>query len=190
MKWRCWSSAWANTSRSGRAAIPPRPRRSDVAAQHWNDAAPGRGGWPLWTAAPGAHPRPGQSWDRPREGSEWHEWVDDTPGPIVRPYAMVRGRTRARHDVFDLVAFVVAMADSLNEWTGAQPEHLTILGLCRTPRSVAEVISYMNLPMGVVRVLLGDLLDLAAIQVGSPADPGTQPSLQVVKEVLDGLRAL
>ncbi|MEV6995748.1 DUF742 domain-containing protein [Streptomyces sp. NPDC093228] len=103
---------------------------------------------------------------------------------------MVRGRTQARHDVFDLVAFVVTVADSLYGWPDTQPEHLTILGLCRTPRSVAEVISNMNLPMGVVRVLLGDLLDLAAIQVGGPADSGTQPSLQLIKEVLDGLRAL
>jgi hypothetical protein len=129
------------------------------------------------------------------EGSSDHQWVDEAAGPVVRPYAMVRGRTRARQDVFDLVAFVVATVDSLDGWQDGwqerEPEHQAILALCRRPRSVAEVAASLSLPVGVVRVLLGDLLELEAIRVREPVAAATgRPSLRVIREVLDGLRAL
>ncbi|WP_338017474.1 DUF742 domain-containing protein [Streptomyces adustus] len=45
----------------------------------------------------------------------------------------------------------------------------------------------MNLPTGVVRVLLGDLLDMGAIKVRERVE---RPSVQLIREVLTGLRAL
>ncbi|MER5601559.1 DUF742 domain-containing protein [Streptomyces sp. NPDC002265] len=113
------------------------------------------------------------------------DWVDD--GPLVRPYALVRGRTRARHDVFDLVAFVVALVDTLHGWIHIEPEHTRLLILCRRPVSVSELSAGANLPIGVVRVLLGDLLDMGAIRVREPSE---RPSPQLIREVLTGLRAL
>ncbi|MCA1223161.1 DUF742 domain-containing protein [Streptomyces sp. 8L] len=118
------------------------------------------------------------------------EWVDDAAGPVVRPYAMVRGRTRNEGYWFDLVAFVVSCVDTLQHRVEMQPEHEAILTLCRKPRPVGEVAARMNLPVGVVRVLLGDLLDARAIRVRRPADPSARPSLRLLKEVLEGLRAL
>ncbi|MFF7330797.1 DUF742 domain-containing protein [Streptomyces sp. NPDC090306] len=118
------------------------------------------------------------------------EWVDDAAGPVVRPYAMVRGRTRNQGYWFDLVAFVVASVDSLQHLVEMQPEHRAILALCRTPRPVGEVAARMNLPVGVVRVLLGDLLEARAIRVRQPPEPGGRPNVRLVKEVLEGLRAL
>ncbi|WP_329295780.1 DUF742 domain-containing protein [Streptomyces sp. NBC_01455] len=113
------------------------------------------------------------------------DWMDD--GPLVRPYALVRGRTRARQDVFDLVAFVVAMVETLNGWIYTEPEHAILLGLCRQPISVSELSASTNLPIGVVRVLLGDLLDMGAIRVREPME---RPNAQLIREVLVGLRAL
>ncbi|MEU3795544.1 DUF742 domain-containing protein [Streptomyces fructofermentans] len=113
------------------------------------------------------------------------EWVDD--GPLVRPYALVKGRTRARQDVFDLVAFVVALADTLHGWMNIEPEHSRLLYLCRRPVSVSELSAGANLPIGVVRVLLGDLLDMGAIRVREPME---RPNAQLIREVLTGLRAL
>lgn len=118
------------------------------------------------------------------------EWVDGAAGPVVRPYAMVRGRTQARHDLFDLVAFVVAVGDGLPGWSDTEPEHLAILAICQRPCSVAEIAGRLRLPVGVVRVLLGDLLGLGAIRMSRPDGAGRRPSLQTMREVLDGLRAL
>ncbi|MFB7493849.1 DUF742 domain-containing protein [Streptomyces sp. NPDC056161] len=118
------------------------------------------------------------------------EWVDDAAGPVVRPYAMVRGRTRNEGYWFDLVAYVVATVATLPPDVGMQPEHRAILALCRTPRPVGEVAARMNLPVGVVRVLLGDLFSMRAIRVRQPADPAARPSVRLIREVLEGLRAL
>ncbi|MCZ9347503.1 DUF742 domain-containing protein [Streptomyces sp. TRM76130] len=117
-------------------------------------------------------------------------WVDEEAGPVVRPYAMVRGRTRNEGYFFDLVAFVMATADTLQHEVEMQPEHRAILTLCRRPRPVGEVAARMNLPVGVVRVLLGDLFNARAIRVRQPADPAARPSVHMIREVLEGLRAL
>jgi hypothetical protein len=118
------------------------------------------------------------------------QWVDDAAGPVVRPYAVVRGRTTAGRHVLDLVAFVVTVAEGTLPWMQLQPEHWAILDLCRTPRSVTEVAAWMRIPVGVVRVLLGDLLDVRAVRVREPDVTAGRPSARVIEEVLAGLRAL
>jgi hypothetical protein len=62
--------------------------------------------------------------------------------------------------------------------------------LCQNPTSVAELATQLDLPVGTVRVLLGDLLDRGYIRTRSPV-PGAQlPNERVFKAVLDGLRSL
>ncbi|MFA1540905.1 DUF742 domain-containing protein [Actinomadura monticuli] len=124
-------------------------------------------------------------------------WYDDAAGPVVRPYAVTGGRTHYAGDDFDLVALIAAAdppeaADDalpVAPWA-PEPEHDMILELCRTPLSVAEIASDLELPLGVVRVLLGDLLDHSLIQVRRPAPVAQFPSERVLKEVIDGIRAL
>ncbi|MGH3244134.1 MAG: DUF742 domain-containing protein [Spirillospora sp.] len=124
-------------------------------------------------------------------------WYDDedAAGPVVRPYALTGGRTHYGGDEFDLVALIATVAvpepaGDLAAPPPASPEHDMILELCRTPLSVAEIASDLELPLGVVRVLLGDLLDRSLIQVRRPAPVAQFPSERVLKEVIDGIRAL
>lgn len=126
-------------------------------------------------------------------------WFDDAAGPVVRPYALTGGRTHYEGVEFDLVALIEAVeapgaADAnpaipASPWS-PEPEHDMILELCRTPLSVVEIASDLELPLGVVRVLLGDLLDRSLIQVRRPAPVAQFPSERVLKEVIDGIRAL
>ena len=127
-------------------------------------------------------------------------WYDEAAGPVVRSYALTGGRTHYDGGVeFDLVALIVAVDpassgdDSVklpaSSWS-PEPEHDMILELCRTPLSVAEIASDLELPLGVVRVLLGDLLDHSLIQVRRPAPVAQFPGERVLKEVIDGIRAL
>ncbi|GGV13132.1 hypothetical protein GCM10010182_36990 [Actinomadura cremea] len=134
------------------------------------------------------------------ERSEGAAWYDDAAGPVVRPYALTGGRTHHDDaDQFDMVALIVAAprpADGPEDDRGAasgwapEPEHDMILELCRTPLSVVEIASDLELPLGVVRVLLGDLLDHSLIEVRRPAPVAQFPSERVLKEVIDGIRAL
>jgi Protein of unknown function (DUF742) len=122
-------------------------------------------------------------------------WVRRDSGPVVRPYAVTGGRTEpADGEVLDLLAVVVA-ADE-NTWSNADPmrqtpEHRKILGLCRRPVTVADVASDTALPLGVVRVLLADLIVMEAVTVVRNGPPAAQlPGNEVLKEILNGLRAL
>ncbi|MBB4895305.1 hypothetical protein FHS39_004372 [Streptomyces olivoverticillatus] len=127
-------------------------------------------------------------------------WYDDAAGPVVRPYAMTRGRTRAADEErLDLIALVVAEEFWAGHPEGAHaivdptlsPEHLDIADLARTePRSIAELAAGLDLPVGVVRVLVGDLIDAGYVQVTRPVPPAELPAEDVLREVIEGLRAL
>jgi hypothetical protein len=122
-------------------------------------------------------------------GSE-SEWLDEEAGPVVRPYALTRGRTRPTGAGFDLIAIVGIAATASFAPAAAGPEHLAILELCVRPHSVAEISAKLRLPLGVVRVLLGDLSDHGLIVVRKPASTNQTPNEHVLKEVLYGLKAL
>nr|BFE58633.1 DUF742 domain-containing protein [Dactylosporangium thailandense] len=117
-----------------------------------------------------------------------YEWADRDAGPVVRPYAMTGGRVVPASDRFDVVAMVVAVAG--DGGYGLQPEHRAILAWCREPVAVAEVASHLDLALGVVRVLLGDLLSQGLIELYEPQQVGGLPSAGVLKAVIHGLRAL
>jgi hypothetical protein len=121
------------------------------------------------------------------------KWLDRDAGPVVRPYALTGGRTvPADGEVLDLVAVVVASrrAAKAGEPVGLSPESRRILGLCKKPATVADVASATTLPVGVVRVLLADLILQGRITVQAQRPAGEQPTADLLREVLHGLRAL
>lgn len=82
----------------------------------------------------------------------------------VRPYTLTRGRTAARGALAPEA--VVAAAESGSATAGGLgPEAVDILGLCRPWSSVAEISARLHLPLGVVRVLLGDLRDAGLVHI-------------------------
>jgi hypothetical protein len=117
-------------------------------------------------------------------------WLDEAAGPVVRPYAMTSGRTQPSNDGFDLIAIIVAARSIVNSDVGLTPEHTAIVRLCHQPISVAEIAAYVDLPLGVVRVLLGDLLDRELVLIRPPQPAAQLPTERLFKEVIDGLRAL
>ncbi len=123
-------------------------------------------------------------------------WFDDEAGPVVRLYSMTRGRARPVEDgLFDLISLIVAkdpapVAAAVPAHV-LDPEHQTILAWCRRePISVAELGSYTDLPVSVVRVLLGDLYDAELISVTRPVPLAELPDERLLRDVINGLRAL
>ena len=122
-----------------------------------------------------------------RPGEPDTHWMDDDAGPVVRAYAVTGGRVRPVAGGFDLVAFVVAKG-------GTPPSHLSpeqraILAASREPLSVAEVAAKLNLALGVIRVLLGDLLAADLISMYEPP-AARRHDEDILKAVVNGLRAL
>src|SRR6266568_3510896 len=117
-------------------------------------------------------------------------WLDEEAGPVVRPYALIRGRTRPTGEALDLIAVLPAVGGVPLDPSSLDPEHFAVLRLCRLPTSVAEIASDLDLPLGVVRILLGDLQERSLVSVHHPISPARLPDVQVLKEVVDGLRRL
>ncbi|MCX5248901.1 DUF742 domain-containing protein [Streptomyces sp. NBC_00201] len=127
----------------------------------------------------------------------------------VRPYSLTGGRTRFGH-VLLVETFVAALEapEERKELTGGtahaigsgggslstrvMPEMLAIVELCRRMRTVAEIAALLNMPLGVVRVLLSDLADQGRIRVyGTGTGHGTgRPDRALLERVLSGLRRL
>jgi len=120
-----------------------------------------------------------------------HEWLDAAAGPVVRPYTLTGGRVRPPVGGFDLVAFVRAttVADGAG-LPGLQPEHRRLVELARRPAALADLAADLNLAVGVVRVLLGDLLARGLVAVHQPPTAAHLPDDNILKAVVNGLRAL
>src|SRR5215813_5027026 len=95
-------------------------------------------------------------------------WFDQEAGPVVRLYALTKGRARPSGLVLDVIDLVVAAtaADLHARWL--LPEHTRLLELCETPITVADLASETTLPLGVVQVLLGDLSRQGLVEVVKP----------------------
>ncbi|GAB4106153.1 DUF742 domain-containing protein [Micromonospora taraxaci] len=120
-----------------------------------------------------------------------HEWLDGDAGPVVRPYTLTGGRVRSAVDGFNLVAFVLAGSDvDAANHPHLLPEHRRLVALSRRPVSVAELAAELDLAVGVVRVLLGDLLAEGLVAVHEPPAAGILPNDDILKAVVSGLRAL
>jgi len=120
-----------------------------------------------------------------------HLWFDDQAGPIVRPYAMTGGRTTPVSGQFDLISLILAAGPAAAMHApGMQPEHLAIIQLCQEPLSVAEIAAHLDLPVGIVRVLLGDLLEHGRILAQAPVSADDVPDDHLFEAVIHGLRAL
>ena len=117
-------------------------------------------------------------------------WFDQDAGPVVRPYALTKGRTLPSGGAsFGLIDVVVATGGRPPEHFRPGPEHRRILGLCRRPVPIVDLTSEIDLPLGVVRVLLGDLACEGMLRVVS-SQREQVPDQSLLRMVLDGLESL
>ena len=118
-------------------------------------------------------------------------WLDREAGPVVRPYLVTKGRTMPAAGsgigLIDVVSAVIDPQPPAGLRLG--PEHRQLLARCRRPVTVVDLASDVDLPVGVVQVLLGDLSEYGVVRVlATPRGPVTNERL--LREVLDGLQAL
>jgi len=120
---------------------------------------------------------------------EW--WLDAEAGPVVRPYALTGGRTRHSGEAFDLVATVTATQVRITDPGALGPEHFSVLQLAQVPTTVVDIASDIDLPLGVVRILLADLRELGLVLIQAPVSmKARQVDRNTLREVLHGLRGL
>ncbi|MFD9703513.1 DUF742 domain-containing protein [Lentzea sp. NPDC059081] len=111
-------------------------------------------------------------------------------GSLVRPYTRTGGRTRPDYDLA-IEALISTSEKGLERDAAVLPEHRSICGLCVDTRSVAEVAALLRLPLGVVRVLIGDMASMGLVLIHQGGlVVGDRPSMEFLERVLSGLRRL
>lgn len=135
---------------------------------------------------------------------------DAEGGRLVRPYALTRGRTRSA--AMELAIEALVRRTDRDPLAPLPSEQRELVALATGPLSLAELAAYTRLPLGVVRVLVGDLCGEGVLEVVSHglrdrssddiAHAGTgqdehdsagqvaSTDLNLLERVLHGLRAL
>lgn len=108
----------------------------------------------------------------------------------VRPYALTGGRVRSSTELAleAIVRLTPRGEANAPEFT---TERRRICQLCAAPSSIAEVAAHLALPLGVVRVLVGDMVTEGFLDCNDTAlGPDSRPDSRLLERVLDGLQAL
>lgn len=110
---------------------------------------------------------------------------------LARPYAWTAGRTHPSVDLA-LEALVETTPEGrATSYSRTSPLSL-VMQLCLHKSSVAEVAAHLCVPLGVARVLVGDLLSSGQVTVRDTLtqDTSWDERTDLLERVLSGLRTL
>jgi uncharacterized protein DUF742 len=109
------------------------------------------------------------------------------PSSVVRPYVRTGGRTRAKLDL-SLETLVSLLPKDIPYQL--PHDEAAVLDLCRArSRSVAEVAALHRVPIGVAKVIIGDLAAAGLLAVHR-SFAASGPDLALMERVLGGLRRI
>jgi Protein of unknown function (DUF742) len=106
---------------------------------------------------------------------------------FVRPYTITAGRTESKVTI--PLEATLSRQSRHGGGDGLSSGALQVLDVCDT-RSVAEVSALVAMPLGVVRVLLGDLIEQGLVQVQATITDGSSRDerIELIERTLRGLR--
>ncbi len=116
-------------------------------------------------------------------------------GRLIRPYTMTGGRTGSDQPFIALEALVSATPTGFRNKHQFRWEAARIIDLSRQETAIVEIAARLDVPIGVVRVIVADLAHRGAVQISEP--PSDAPaSLEgytyttLLQKVLDGIKSL
>lgn len=113
--------------------------------------------------------------------------VDET-GRLIRPYAMTGGRTGADGPEIHLESQVVSTPKGLEQNSERRWEAARVIDLAEHPVALVEIAARLEIPIGVARVIVADLVADGAVTIHVP---DTGPSFtSLLERVLNGVRQL
>ncbi|OBJ47272.1 DUF742 domain-containing protein [Mycobacterium sp. 1423905.2] len=110
---------------------------------------------------------------------------------LVRPYTLTAGRTGTDVDLPLEAPIQTLQTGSADQWPPNDVRG-TIVDLCVNSPSVAEISARLDLPVGVARVLVGDLVTSGYLRVNRTlTDRSTRDErYELIGRTLRGLKAL
>lgn len=116
-------------------------------------------------------------------------------GRLVRPYAMTGGRTGDDIPLIALEALINATPAGMNAKHQFRWEAARIIELSRQHTALVEIAARLDVPVGVVRVVVADLAHRGAVQITDPPS-GVTTNLDgymyvnLLQRVLDGIKSI
>jgi hypothetical protein len=137
----------------------------------------------------------GNAWFRRADEMARPLWLpdqpDDEPGSVTRPYTITRGRTRPVGNEEIEVETLVWTTSMVASSPPAMSAHWrSVADLCQEVVSVAEVAAGLRVPIGVARVLIGDMAKAGLVYLQRPRHASGHPDIGLLERVLHGLRQL
>lgn len=112
--------------------------------------------------------------------------AEDT-GRLIRPYAITGGRTGGEVEI-GLESQIQASTRASQHLGAYRWEAARLIELVQTPMALIELAARLELPLGVARVLVADLISDGAVVLHQPV--ATQNFGSLLERVLDGVRNL
>lgn len=110
---------------------------------------------------------------------------EDVDGDMVRPYVVTGGRTQPVDMDLRLDTLVVATMAAMG--APLDFERRRIADLCARPVSVAEISSYLGVPLGVARVLVADMATERLLEIRRQPN---EIDIALLERIRDGVQAL
>ena len=126
----------------------------------------------------------------PLPTSPWPEPEEEAPAPrVVRHFTLTAGRAHTDVEIpLEATIRRLSLVDGTPLPGGV---HGRVLDLCDT-KSLAEVSANMSMPIGVVRVLVGDLVEQGHLRIQATItdDSSFDERRDLIERTLRGLRSL
>jgi hypothetical protein len=121
----------------------------------------------------------------------WESGDPEVEASLVRPYILTAGRTNTRVNLPLEAPIRTLEFGPAPRWPG-NDVRAKILGLGVESPSVAEIAARLSLPLGVARVLIGDLVTQGYMRVQTTLGESatTDERRELIGRTLRGLRAL
>ena len=110
----------------------------------------------------------------------------DEGSSLIRPYVMTGGRTRPEGPELPIESLV--MTSPSTNFDQLTYEEAKIATACTSPMSIAEVAASLDLPLGVARILVADLVADGLLDTNPTTDD--TPTTHLIERLIAGIRAL
>jgi hypothetical protein len=113
--------------------------------------------------------------------------TEDLTGRLVRPYTITGGRTDVDSDI-SLETQIQASSRASQHLGAYRWEAAEVVELVQAPMALIEIAARLEIPIGVARVIVADLVVDGAVVLRFPAK--TRSFASLLEGVLDGVRNL
>ncbi len=107
-------------------------------------------------------------------------------GDLIRPYLATAGRTASRVEGLKLETLVEHTGTTAN----LRFESARVYELSESAISIAELCAHLGLPLGSMKVIVGDMIKSGDLKAHRTIDGSSSDDVQLITRLISGVRTL